>query len=229
MTGSVRMPSAVSGTILSMCLPNSTLVTSSAYGVENDEYPERDRRSRDQVDAADHQRPPGQEDVQLAQAMLLEPERRSDIEDRQEESGERENDDQRAVPVGEQQHDQPVDERQADDRVAQLGLGHPARQDRMRRVQGADVALGVDAAGHVEVVVDQVVRGVGDDQADDRQHHGDPVDGDYARGSPGGLGRQQGADRARPDGHREHGGAGHDQPLADACRAAAPAAGWPSA
>ena len=84
---------------------------------------------------------------------------------------------------GEHEHDQAVDERQDDDRVAQRGLGDPAGQDRMRRVQGANVALGVDAAGHVEVVVDQVVGGVGQHQADDRQDGGGQLIG-CAAGSP---------------------------------------------
>ena len=55
------------------------------------------------------------------------------------------------------------------DRRAELALRHPARQDRVRGVEGADVVVGVDAALEVEVVVDHVVRRVGDDEPDDRQ------------------------------------------------------------
>ena len=58
--------------------------------------------------------------------------------------------------------------------VAELALGDPAGQDRVRRVQGADVVVGVDPALEVEVVVDHVVRGVGDDEPDDREQRADP-------------------------------------------------------
>ena len=53
--------------------------------------------------------------------------------------------------------------------VAELALGDPAGQDRVRRVEGAHVLVGVDPALQVEVVVDHVVGGVGDDEPDDRQ------------------------------------------------------------
>ena len=46
----------------------------------------------------------------------------------------------------------------------------------MRRVERPDVALGIDAAGRVEVVVDHVVRGVGEHQADHGQQEQPPVD-----------------------------------------------------
>ena len=52
---------------------------------------------RDEVGAADHERPPRQEDVDLAQAVALEAERRRDVEDGQEQPGQGKADDERAA------------------------------------------------------------------------------------------------------------------------------------
>ena len=68
-----------------------------------------------------------------------------------------------------EQHDREVDRVHEQDRRAELALRHPAREDRVRGVEGADVVVRVDAALEVEVVVDHVVRGVGDDEPDDRE------------------------------------------------------------
>ena len=62
-----------------------------------------------------------------------------------------------------------VDDVDRQDRRRQLALGDPAGEDRMGRVERPDVALGVDAAGRVEVVVDHVVGRVGEHEADDRR------------------------------------------------------------
>ena len=87
-----------------------------------------------------------------------------------------EGDHERAARGGQEQHDREVDRVDEEDRRAELALRHPARQDRMRGVEGADVVVRVDAALEVEVVVDHVVRRVGDDEPDHRQHEVQPVD-----------------------------------------------------
>jgi hypothetical protein len=84
----------------------------------------------------------------------------------------------------------------------------------VRRVQRPDVALGVDAAGGVEVVVDHVVGGMGQHQPDDGEEEQAPVDRRTCADTVG-LDRQQTPDQPRPDGHREDRGAGDDEPLAD--------------
>ena len=96
--------------------------------------------------------------------------------------------------------------------VAELALGDPARQDRVGGVQGADVVVGVDAALEVEVVVDHVVRGVRDDEPDDREGEQAPVDGDLA-GQAHRPDGEQPADQPGRDRHREDRGPGDHEPL----------------
>ena len=126
-----------------------------------------------------------------------------------------------------EEHDRGADDVDDEDRVFELALGHPAGQDRVRRVERPDVVVGVDAAGRVEVVVDHVVGGVGQDQPDDREQEQAPVDRRRRR-DRGRLDGQQPADEPGPDGHREDRGAGDDQPLADRVERAASRAGWRS-
>ena len=111
--------------------------------------------------------PQTEEHAGLAQAVVLEPDRRGDVEDRDEQAGQREGEDERAADRGQVEHQRGVDDVDGQDRGGQLALRDPARQDRVRRVERPDVALGVDAAGRVEVVVDHVVRGVGEHEPDD--------------------------------------------------------------
>ena len=87
----------------------------------------------------------------------------------------------------------------------------------MGRVEGADVVVGVDAALEVEVVVDHVVRGVGDDEPDDREGSKPQLTltSPVSRGAPDG---EQPADQARRHRHREHRGPGDHEPLADRVR-----------
>ena len=112
------------------------------------------------------------------------------------------------------QHDRGADRVDQEDRDPELALGHPARQDRVRRVERPDVVVGVDAARRVEVVVDHVVRGVRQHEPDDGDGEEAPIDrrpaGDAIR-----LDREQPTDQPGPDGHREDGGPRDDQPLAD--------------
>ena len=125
------------------------------------------------------------------------------------------------------EHDRGADRIDDEDRDLELALGHPAGQDRVRRIEGADVVVRVDAAGRVEVVVDHVVGGVRQDEPDDGEQEQAPVDR-RAAADPVGLDRQQAADQARPDRHREDRGAGDDEPLADRVERARSRAGWRS-
>ena len=54
----------------------------------------------DEVRAADHERAPDDEDARLAEAVVLQPDRRRDVEDADEQPGEREGDDQRPADRG---------------------------------------------------------------------------------------------------------------------------------
>jgi hypothetical protein len=148
--------------------------------------------------------------------------RRSDVEHGDEQAAERERRDERPALSHEEQEDREVDRVHEQDREAQLALRHPAGQDRVRRVLGAHVVLGVDAALEVEVVVDHVVRRVGDDEAEHREDEQAVVDGKRAAdraathlGEPLRADGEQAADEPGRHRHREDGGAGDDEPLAD--------------
>ena len=141
---------------------------------------------------------------------MLELDGRGDVEDADEESAEGEGGDPRAAHRDQEGEDRQVEHVHQQDGVPQLRLGQPARQDRMRGVQGAVVLLDVDPALEVEVVVDHVVRRVRDHQADDRQRQVPVVDR-HADGTD----RKQPADETGGGGHAEDRGAGHDHPLAE--------------
>src|SRR5205807_6553511 len=82
-------------------------------------------------------------------------------------------------------------------------------EQRVRRVLRADVRLGVDAPDRVEVIVDHVVRGVGDDETEEREREAAPA-------RRGGAGRrEQAADEARGERHREDAGPRDQEPARD--------------
>jgi hypothetical protein len=108
--------------------------------------------------------------------VVLQADRRGDVEHRHEEAGQREHDDERAADGRQREHDRRTDRVDEQDRDLELALGDPAGQDRVGRIQSPDVVLGVDAAGRVEVVIDHVVRRVGEDQADHGEQEQTPVD-----------------------------------------------------
>ena len=147
---------------------------SSAYGKRRDEDPEREVACRGVVGAADHQGAPHHEHRGLAQPVLLEPERRCRVRDRQQEPTQRERDHR---PTAEhEQHDQDREVGDVDrDRGRQQpsAADHP-RQDRMGRVQGPRVAVGVGADFEVEEIVHQIVGDVGEHQPDRRQREQAP-------------------------------------------------------
>ena len=64
------MPRSRSGSILSMCFPNRTVVTRMAYGSDAI-HTSRDRAGGHEVRPADHERTPGQEHAQLAETPPL--------------------------------------------------------------------------------------------------------------------------------------------------------------
>ena len=173
-------PFFLSASILSMCLPKRTVVTRIAYGERGDPGPARDLAGRDEERADGHERAPHDEHAGLAEADVLEPDRRRNVEHGYEQAAERERRDERSALRHEEQQDREVDHVGEQDRRAQLALRDPAREDRVRRVQRPDVVVGVDAALEVEVVVDHVVRGVGDDEAEDGEGEQPVVDGERA-------------------------------------------------
>ena len=126
-TGSVRTPSAPSASILSMCLPNRTLVTSSAYGIEVS------RTHQSTVPVAARNVPPTISGPQTRntpgspEAVVLEPDRRRDVEDRHEQAGQREGDDERPALGGEEQHDRGADEVDREDGDLRAGAWSPSR------------------------------------------------------------------------------------------------------
>ena len=68
-----------------------------------------DRAGRRVVRAADHQRSPHDEDGRLAEAALLQPQRRRGVRGREQEAAERERDDRPAARDGEHDHDREAD------------------------------------------------------------------------------------------------------------------------
>jgi hypothetical protein len=145
---------------------------------------------------------------------MLEADRRRHVEHRDEQPRQREGDDQRTTDDGEGEHDRRADGIRDEDRGTELALRHPARQDRVRRIQRPDVALGVDSTGRVEVVVDHVIGGMGQHEPDDGEEEQAPVDR-RPTADPVRFDREQTAEQPRPDGHREDRSARDDQPLAD--------------
>ena len=91
----------------------------------------------------------------------------------------------------------------------------------MRRVERARVVGGVVADLGVGEVVHQVVRQVGDDDADDGERDVEPVD----RG-PAAMAASSTAMQTRGEGHRQDAGAGHDEPAGHAVDDALLRAGW---
>ncbi len=180
----------------------------------HEQHPRSDRAGRREERPADHQRTPDEEHAGLAEPVMLEADRRGDVEHRHEQAGQREDDDQRPAHGREGQHDRGPDRVDDQDRRLELPLRHPARQDRVWRIQGPDVALGVDATGRIEVVVDHVVGGVCQHEADDGDLEEAPVDRRTGR-DPVRLDGQQPPDEPRPDRHREDGCSRDDEPLAD--------------
>ena len=126
------VPSGASHGILSMCLPISTVVHSSAYGSDASTTAPGIVPGRRVVGAADHQRPPHDEHGRLAEAVLLQPQRRCGVRGREQEAAERERDDRPAARDREHDHDREA-QRVDDERARREALA----RDRRPRAPGA--------------------------------------------------------------------------------------------
>ncbi len=126
----------------------------------------REVPDRGVVGPAHHERTPHHKDVGLAQAPLLEAQRRGGVGDGQGETRQGEGHHGPAPVDGQDHQDAEIDDVH-DQRAARpesVAGDHP-RQHRVRGVQGAGVRRRVGTHLHVEEVVHEVVGHVGQDQA----------------------------------------------------------------
>jgi len=181
-----------------------------------DPDPRGQRPGGDEERAADHERPPDEEDAELAQAPVLHLDRLGGVEEADEQSGGGECEDDRAAHVRQIEGDEGVDRRQADESRRQAALRRQPAQDRMGCVKGAGIVLRVQAFLKIEEIVREVVGGMGDDQANQRQDERQPVD--PLRGNSGDAPRgdgQQTADHPRRERHLEDAGPHQHEPARD--------------
>ena len=160
------------------------------------------------VDAADHERAPHDEHGRLAEAVLLQAQRRRGV--RGSRAGSRRARTRRSASPA-----PTVSTIMIARHIALTTSAHPAsplardhaRQHGVRRVEVARVVLAVGADLEVEEVVHQVVGHVREHDADRREREPSPRDVGVA------VDREQARDRGRDQRHREHAGAGQVEPL----------------
>jgi hypothetical protein len=148
---------------------------------------------------------------ELAEPALLEPQRRRRVGEVENDAGKAEHEHDPAA--GDDEHDQDRDVGEVDKYGGPeqpASADHPG-QDRVRGVQRPRVLVGVESGIGVEEVVDEVVRDVRKHDPDERECEPSGREVCSAHG-------QQAGDRARGQCHRQHAGAGDDQPAGNAVK-----------
>ena len=160
------------------------------------------------VGAADHQRAPHHQNIRFTEATLLQPHRRRGVGDAEDEAGQRERQHGPAAGPGQHDQDRQVGQVHQADRDQQGAAADQTRQHRMRGVERARIGVAVETGLGVEQIVHQVIGGVRQQDSDDRESEPAPIQS----GLPD---RQQRGDQTGEQRHRQHRGAGDDEPSGD--------------